>query len=159
MAVKQVIMTTEGVRKAEEELEVLKTVKRKEITEKIKVARGYGDLSENSEYDEAKNEQAIVEARIAELEAMLKNVKIIDDEEQKSNVVHLGTRLLLKDVEFDEEMEVKIVGSAEADPASGLISDDSPIGKALLGKKANRAKDIEVQTPQGVALFRILKIL
>lgn len=159
MAVKQVVMTTEGVKKAEEELELLKTVKRKEITEKIKVARGYGDLSENSEYDEAKNEQAIVEARIAELEAMLKNVKIIDDEDLKSNVVHLGTRLLLKDVEFNEELEIKIVGSAEANPEEGLISDDSPIGKALLGKKANRAKDIEVQTPGGVSLFRILKIL
>lgn len=159
MAVKQVVMTTEGVKKAEEELELLKTVKRKEITEKIKVARGYGDLSENSEYDEAKNEQAIVEARIAELEAMLKNVKIIDDEDLKSNVVHLGTRLLLKDMEFNEELEIKIVGSAEANPEEGLISDDSPIGKALLGKKANRAKDIEVQTPGGVSLFRILKIL
>lgn len=159
MAMKQVVMTTEGIKKAEEELELLKTVKRKEITEKIKVARGYGDLSENSEYDEAKNEQAIVEARIAELEAMLKNVRVINDEDLKSNVVHLGSRLILLDVEEGEEMEIKLVGSAEADPEAGLISDDSPIGKALLGKKAGKTKDIAVETPGGTVNFRIVKIL
>ena len=119
---KKYLMTYEGVKKLEEELEYLKTVKRKEITEKIKVALGYGDLSENSEYDEAKNEQAFVEGRIITLENMLRNATIVDESEIPSDVVSVGSKVRVKDYEFDEEVEYTIVGSAEADPMSYKIS-------------------------------------
>lgn len=135
---KKVILTYEGVKKLEEELEFLKTVKRKEITEKIKVALGYGDLSENSEYDEAKNEQAFTEGRILQLENMLKNAVVVDESEISTDRVSIGSKVKIKDYEFDEEVEYVIVGSAEADPINYKISNESPVGAGLLGKKSWR---------------------
>ena len=153
---KQILLTDEGLKKLEEELEYLKTQKRKEVAEKIKHARGFGDLSENSEYDEAKDEQAKVELRIVELEKMLKNAKVIDDSEINLDIVSVGTKLKIYDFEYNEELEYSIVGSTEADPSKGRISDESPIGKALLGKKTDDIIDIE--TPGGVIKVKILAI-
>lgn len=153
---KQVILTYEGVKKLEEELEYLKTVKRKEVTQKIKVALSFGDLSENSEYDEAKNEQAFVEGRIATLENMLKNAKIIDDDDIKTDVVSVGCVVKVKDLEFDDIMEFTIVGSAEADPAMMKISNEAPIGMGLLGKRVGDKAEIPV--PDGVTVFEVLEI-
>ncbi len=153
---KKIRLTDEGLKKLQEELENLKTVGRAEIAEKIKVARGYGDLSENSEYDEAKNEQAKIEARIVEVEAMLKNVEIITEKKGASKTVILGCKVKILDVEFDEEMEYRIVGSAEADPDKGLISDESPVGKALLGHKAGET--VTVEAPSGEIEFKIISI-
>ena len=153
---KQILLTDEGLKKLEEELEYLKTQKRKEVAEKIKHARGFGDLSENSEYDEAKDEQAKVELRIVELEKMLKNAKVIDDSEINLDIVSVGTKLKIYDFEYDEELEYSIVGSTEADPSKGRISDESPIGKALLGQKTDDIVDIE--TPGGVIKVKILAI-
>ncbi|MCY6960348.1 transcription elongation factor GreA [Clostridium brassicae] len=153
---KQYIMTSEGVKKLEDELEFLKTVKRKEITEKIKVALSYGDLSENSEYDEAKNEQAFVEGRIIQLENMLRNANVVDESEISSETVSVGSHTKVKDYEFDEEIEFHIVGSAEADPMENKISNESPVGKALIGKKVGDI--VEVPVPDGVSKFEILEI-
>ena len=153
---KETIMTSEGLKRLEDELEDLKTVKRKEIAEKIKVALSFGDLSENSEYDEAKNEQAIVEARIAELEATLRNVKILDEDDLTTEMIHVGSKIKVFDKEFDEEVSYQIVGSTEADPMNGRISDESPVGKALLGHKVGDVVDVEV--PDGVVTFEILDI-
>lgn len=153
---KKYIMTYEGVKKLEEELEYLKTVKRKEITEKIKVAISFGDLSENSEYDEAKNEQAFVEGRIMQLENMLKNASVIDESEVPADTVNVGTIVKVKDFEFDEEVEYIIVGSAEADPLEGKISNESPVGKALIGKKPGEM--VEVAVPDGVNKFEVLSV-
>ncbi|MGG7143990.1 transcription elongation factor GreA [Clostridium nigeriense] len=153
---KKFVMTYEGVKKLEEELEVLKTVKRKEITEKIKVALGYGDLSENSEYDEAKNEQAFTEGRIIQLENMLKNAVVVDESEIPTDKVSVGTIVKVKDYEFDEEVEYSIVGSAEADPMNFKISNESPVGLALLGKKVGEV--VEVLVPGGVNKFEVLGI-
>lgn len=153
---KQTILTEEGLKNLENELEELKSVKRKEIAEKIKVALSFGDLSENSEYDEAKNEQAIMEARILELEAMLKNVKVIDEHELSTEIVHVGSRVKVYDTEFDEECDYKIVGSNEADPVSGKISDESPVGAGLLGHKVGES--ISIDTPSGACVYKILEI-
>lgn len=153
---KQFIMTYEGVKKLEEELEYLKTVKRKEITEKIKVALGYGDLSENSEYDEAKNDQAFIEGRILQLENMLKNAVVVDESELPNDVVSVGTIVKVKDYDFDEEVEYSIVGSAEADPMNFKISNESPVGSALVGKKVGDI--VEVAVPDGVNKFEVLGI-
>ncbi|MEG2936376.1 MAG: transcription elongation factor GreA [Clostridium sp.] len=153
---KKHIMTYEGIKKLEDELEYLKTVKRKEITEKIKVALGYGDLSENSEYDEAKNEQAFVEGRIIQLENMLRNTTVVDENELPKDSVAIGSKVLVKDYEFDEEIEFQLVGSAEVDPYQSKISDESPVGNALMGKKAGDI--IEVSTPDGINKYEILEI-
>lgn len=153
---KQITLTDEGLKKLENELENLKTVKRKEIAEKIKVALSFGDLSENSEYDEAKNEQAFIEARIAEVEAMLKNVKVLDESELSTEHVAVGSKVTLKDMEFDEEVEYQIVGSTEADPNAGRISDESPIGMALLGHQVGDI--VEVEVPDGAISFEVLGI-
>lgn len=153
---KQIVLTDEGLKKLEEELEQLKTEKRKEIAEKIKVALSFGDLSENSEYDEAKNEQAMVEARIAQIEAMLKNVKLIDDDEITTEAVTLGAKVLVLDVEFNENLEYQIVGSTEADPDHNRISDESPVGRALIGHKVGET--VSVEAPGGMIDFRILEI-
>ncbi len=144
------------LKKLENELEYLKTVKRKEITEKIKVALGYGDLSENSEYDEAKNDQAFTEGRIVTLENMLKNAVVVDESEIPKDVVSVGSKVKVKDYEFDEEVEYSIVGSAEADPMNFKISNESPVGSALIGKKIGEI--VEVQIPDGVNKFEILGI-
>ena len=153
---KQFLMTYEGVKKLEEELEYLKTVRRKEITEKIKVALGYGDLSENSEYDEAKNDQAFNEGRIIQLENMLKNAVVVDESEIPTDKVSVGSIVKVMDYEFDEEVEYAIVGSAEADPMNFKISNESPVGSALLGKKVGDV--VEVTVPSGVSKFEILEI-
>ena len=154
MSEKKYQMTYEGIKKLEDELEYLKTVKRKEITEKIKVALGYGDLSENSEYDEAKNEQAFTEGRILQLENMLKNAEVV--EEMSTDKVRIGTIVKVKDYDFDEEVEYYIVGSAEADPLNYKISNESPVGAALINKKVGDI--VEVNVPEGVSKFEILEI-
>lgn len=153
---KKFLMTYEGVKKLEDELEFLKSVKRKEITEKIKVALGYGDLSENSEYDEAKNEQAFTEGRIITLENMLRNAQVVDEEELPNDIVSVGTIVKVKDYEFDEEVDYTIVGSAEADPMSFKISNESPVGAALIGKKVG--DEVDVVVPGGTNKFKILSI-
>lgn len=153
---KKNIMTYEGIKKLEEELEYLKTVRRKEITEKIKVALGYGDLSENSEYDEAKNDQAFNEGRIIQLENMLKNAVVVDESEIPTDKVSVGSIVKVMDYDFDEEVEYAIVGSAEADPMNFKISNESPVGSALLGKKVGGV--VEVTVPSGVSKFEILEI-
>jgi|SRR3712207_5629423 len=153
---KKYIMTYEGVKKIEDELEFLKTVKRKEITEKIKVALSFGDLSENSEYDEAKNEQAFLEGKIVQLENMLKNATIIDESDIPKDIVGVGTKVLVMDYEFDEEVEFFIVGSAEADPMENKISNESPVGEALIGKKAGDI--VEVIVPDGISKYKILSV-
>lgn len=149
-------VTEDGLKKLQDELEKLKTVGRADIAEKIKIARGYGDLSENSEYDEAKNEQAKIEARIVEIEAMLKNVEVIADIKGAAKTVMVGTKVKVLDVEFDEECTYKIVGSTEANPMEEKISDESPVGKALLGKKVG--DEVIVEAPAGEIKLKILKI-
>ncbi len=156
MADKEVILTPSGLKKLEEELEHLKTVKRREVAERIKIAIGYGDISENSEYEDAKNEQAFIEGRIITLEKMLRNAKIINDEEVVTDVVSIGSTVKLKDIEFDEEVEYTIVGSAESDPTVNMISNESPVGKALLGKQIGAT--VEVSVPAGVIKYEILDI-
>lgn len=153
---KKYVMTYEGLKKLEEELEYLKTTKRKEITEKIKVALSFGDLSENSEYDEAKNDQAFLEGRIIQLENMLKNASIVDESDIPKDKVSVGNLVRVKDFEFDEEVNFLIVGSAEADPLENKISNESPIGSALIGKKVGET--VEVQVPDGINKFKILEI-
>ena len=143
---KAVLLTSEGFKTLQDELENLKTVTRNEIAEKIKIARGFGDLSENSEYDEAKNEQAKIEARIVELEAMLKNAEIIDDFDAQDGKITIGCTIKILDVEFDEELVYTIVGSAESNPREFKISDESPVGKALLGKKVGDEISVEVHS-------------
>jgi transcription elongation factor GreA len=153
---KQIILTYEGVKKIEEELENLKTVRRKEVTQKIKTALSFGDLSENSEYDEAKNEQAFVEGRIATLENMLKNAKIIDDDDIKTDSVSVGSIVKVRDMEFNDELEFTIVGSAEADPMKMKISNEAPIGRGLLNRKVGDR--VEILVPDGTTTFEILEI-
>ncbi len=153
---KQTLLTDEGLKNYEQELEYLKTVKRKEVAEKIKVALSFGDLSENSEYDEAKNDQAMLEARISQIEAILKNAKIIDESELSSEHIHIGSKVKLHDCEFDEDVEYQIIGSNEADPFEGKLSDESPVGSALLGHQVGDTVDVE--TPEGVIQFIILEI-
>lgn len=155
---KEILLTAQGLKELQDELDILKTEKRTEIAEKIKVALSFGDLSENSEYDEAKNDQAKLEARIAEVEAMLKNAKVVDEQFIDKNVVNVGTKFTLLDVEYDEVNEYQLVGSAESDPLNGKLADDSPVGKAVLGKK--QGTTVTVVTPNGQELqFKIKKIL
>ena len=156
MPQKETILTYEGLKKLEEELEYLKTEKRREVAERIKVALGFGDLSENSEYDEAKNEQAQVEMRIIDLENKLRNVKVIDEDEIDTKTVQIGNTVQVLDMEYDEKVDYTIVGSTEVDLANNKISNESPIGKALLGKKKNEI--VAVEAPAGVLSFKILKI-
>ncbi len=156
MGNKQIVLTYEGLKKLEDELEQLKTVKRKEIAGKIKQALAFGDLSENAEYDEAKNEQARVEARIVQLENMLKNARVIDEDDIDTEVVSIGSKVRVLDVEFDEEVEYSIVGSTEADPSNYKISDESPVGNALIGNKVGST--VEVEAPAGMIQFKILEI-
>ena len=150
------MISAEGLKKLKEELEYLKTSKRKEIAEAIKTARGFGDLSENSEYDEAMNEQAQVEARIAELEEMLKDVKVIDESAIKTDAVAVGNRVKVFHEKMGKEVEYTIVGSSESDPAVKKISDESPIGKALLG--ASIGETVKAETPGGDIVMKVLEI-
>ncbi|SNX54310.1 transcription elongation factor GreA [Thermoanaerobacterium sp. RBIITD] len=153
---KQVILTYDGLKKLEEELDYLKSVKRPEVAEKIKQARAFGDLSENSEYDEAKNEQAFVEGRIATIEAMLRNAQVIDEEDITVDKVSVGCTVKVYDEEFKENVEYTIVGSTEADPVNNKISDESPIGKALIGKKVGETVTVEV--PAGIIKLKVIEI-
>lgn len=153
---KEVVVTVAGLKALEDELEELKTVRRKDVAEKIKVARGFGDLSENSEYDEAKNEQAFIESRIAQLEAMLKNARVIDNDELNLDTVSVGTHVKIEDEDGEVE-EYDITGSTEADPLNGKISDESPVGAALLGQKAGQT--VTVSLPNGGTIdYKILEI-
>ena len=156
MKTKEVVLTTEGLKNLEDELENLKGPKRREIAEKIRVARGFGDLSENSEYDEAKNDQAQVEARIAKLESMLKIATVVDFDDVPTDVVALGNVVLVKDLDTKEEIEYKIVGTLEMDPFAYKISTESPVGSSLIGKKIGDTAIIE--TPMGKMKLKILNI-
>ncbi|GIN55866.1 transcription elongation factor GreA [Lederbergia ruris] len=157
MAVEKVYpMTEAGKAKLEQELEELKTVKRKEVVERIKIARSFGDLSENSEYDSAKEEQAFVEGRITTLENMIRNAKIIEDDELNSDTVTLGKTVTFVELPDGDEETYTIVGSAEADPFEGKISNDSPIAKSLLGHKVD--EEVNVQTPGGEMRVRLVSI-
>ncbi len=153
---KEIILTQEGYDNIEKELEYLKTEKRSEIAERIKVALGFGDLSENSEYDEAKNAQAQNEIKIADLENKLRYAKIIDESEIDTKVVQVGNTVKVRDLEFNEDCEYTIVGSTEVDLSQNKISNESPIGLALLGAKKNQI--VEVQIPDGVAKYKVLGI-
>jgi len=155
MAEKEVILTIEGLKKLEDELETLKTVKRREVAERIKQAIEFGDISENSEYDDAKNEQAFIEGRIITLEKMLRNARVIDDN-VGNEVVALGSTVVLKDKEFGDVEEYTIVGSAEADPGSNKISNESPVGKAVLGQ--SKGTVVEIHVPAGVLHYEIVDI-
>ncbi|NLY66507.1 MAG: transcription elongation factor GreA [Tissierellia bacterium] len=157
MAEKDVFLTAEGLKRLEQELDELKTVKRREVAERIKQALAFGDISENSEYDEAKNEQAQLEERIAKLEMILRNAKLIDDENLSTDVVSIGSKVIVNDLEYDEEMEYTIVGSAEANPFEGKISNESPVGSALLGKKTGDI--VEVHVPDGIIKYKIVSIM
>lgn len=154
---KPVFLTQKGYEKLEKELEYLKTVKRKEVSETIKVALSFGDLSENSEYDEAKNQQAIVESKILQIENELKNATIIDETSINTDLISMGSKIKVKDIEFDEIENFNIVSSIEVDPVNGKISDESPVGKALIGKKVG---DIaEVQLPDDIIVkYEVLSI-
>ena len=148
--------TDEDLKKLQDELENLKTNGRKDIAERIKIARGYGDLSENSEYDDAKNEQAKIEARILELEMMLKNYEIISEDDIALDKVAVGVKVKIFDTDLEEEFTYSIVGSAEADPMNNKISDESPVGKALLGHSVN--EDVEVDLDGDKVILKILSI-
>ncbi len=156
MEEKEVILTQEGYDNLEKELEYLKTEKRVEIAERIKVALGFGDLSENSEYDEAKNAQSENEIKIAELENKLRYAKVIDEKDIDTKTVQIGNTVKLHDIEFDEDVEYTIVGSTEVNLAENKISNESPIGKALIGSK--KGKTIEVEAPAGIIRYKILSI-
>ena len=153
---KEIIVTEEGLKKLQDELEYLKTTKRKEVVEAIRVALSFGDLSENSEYDEAKNEQAKTEARINELEESLKHVKVISDSEVSTDVANVGNKVKVYDEEFEEEITYTIVGSTEADPLLDKISDQSPIGSAIIGSKVG--DKLSIATPGGTVKLTILEI-
>ncbi len=152
----EVILTQEGYKKLEEQLNYLKTEKRTEIAERIKTARGFGDLSENSEYDEAKSAQRENEEEIAELEQKIRNAKIIDEAEIDTKTVQIGNLVKLLDIEFNEEVEYTIVGSTEVNLAENKVSNVSPIGKALLGRK--KGETVDVEAPAGVIQYKILAI-
>ena len=156
MEEKEVLLTKEGYDKLEQELDYLKTTKRAEIAERIKVALGFGDLSENSEYDEAKNAQAENETKIAELENKIRYAKIIDESEIDTKTVQVGNTVKLLDIEFNEEVSYTLVGSTEVDLSQNKISNESPIGSAILGAKKNQI--VEVQAPAGVVQYKILSI-
>ncbi len=153
---KEIILTYKRLQELEAELEYLKTEKRKEVSEKIKVARGFGDLSENAEYDEAKKEQGEVEVKIVKLENILKNAKVIDEDEIDTSKVVVGTKVKILDVDFDEEIVYELVGSTEASPNENKISDESPLGRAIIGAKPDEI--VTVSAPNGEYKVKILSI-
>jgi len=156
-AVKEVILTPEGFEKLKQEIEYLSTDKRREIADRIRVAREFGDISENAEYDDAKNEQAMLEHRIVMLEDRLVNARVIEAEEVTTDVVSVGSRVRLRDVDAKQTVEYHIVGSAEANPAENRLSNESPVGKAIIGRK--KGETVEVSTPRGGSLkYKILEI-
>ncbi|MFD2702573.1 transcription elongation factor GreA [Paenibacillus shunpengii] len=156
MSDKEVILTQEGLKKLEDELENLKSVKRREVAERIKVAIGYGDISENSEYEDAKNEQAFIEGRVITLEKMLRNARIINSDEIDTDTVGIGATVSVEDLEYGDVVEYTIVGTAESNPLQNKISNESPVGKAILGKKKGTVVDVNV--PAGVIQYKIVDI-
>jgi transcription elongation factor GreA len=155
-ALKEVILTPEGFSKLKEEIEQLSTVKRREVAERIKHAREFGDITENSEYDDAKNEQAMLEHRIALLEDRLANARVIEADDIPTGVVGIGTKVRLRDIDANETIEYTIVGSAEANPAEHRLSNESPVGKAILGRK--KGEIVEVAAPRGSLKYKIMDI-
>ncbi|HNX28826.1 MAG TPA: transcription elongation factor GreA [Syntrophomonadaceae bacterium] len=153
---KEVLLTKEGLQKLENELENLKSVKRQEVADRIKQAIAFGDISENSEYEDAKNEQAFIEGRIMLLEKTLKNARLMEDKEIRTDVVSLGSKVTLREVKKGREISVTIVSSVESKLRDGKISDESPVGKAILGKKVNSS--VKVQAPAGIIQYKIIKV-
>ncbi len=156
MAMKKIKMSAEGLKNLEKELEYLITVKRAEVAQKLKEARSFGDLSENAEYDEAKNEQGILEARIQEMELTVSNAQVVDEAELSTDVVGVGSFVTVYDMEFEENMNLQIVGSTEADPENNKISDESPIGIAFINKRIGDV--IEVEAPMGLIKMKVIEI-
>ena len=157
MASKEVILTQSGLKKLEEELTHLKSVKRREVAARIKTAISFGDLSENAEYDNAKNEQAFIEGKIITLEKMLRNAKLIEDNEVSKDIVGVGCTVRLLDVDENEEMEFTIVGTAESDPANNRISNESPVGQAIIGYPVGA--EVNAKVPAGTIKYKILEII
>ena len=153
---KEVILTPEGYQKLKQEIEELSTVKRREVAERIRVAREFGDIAENAEYDDAKNEQMLLEHRIATLEERLRDARVISKKDIAKDVVSVGSKVKLRDVAARETIENRIVGSAEADPAANKLSNESPVGKAIMGHK--KGETVEVSAPRGTLKFKILEI-
>jgi transcription elongation factor GreA len=154
--VKEVILTAEGYEKLKQEIEFLSTDKRREVAERIRIAREFGDIAENAEYDDAKNEQAHLEARIAMLEERLKDARVIQKKEIKSGEVSIGTKVRLRDMDANQTVEYHIVGSAEANPTEGKLSNESPVGKAIMGRK--KGDIVEVVAPRGSLKYKIMDI-
>lgn len=154
--IKKNILTEEGLKALEDELQDLKVYRRKEVAQKIKEAREQGDLSENAEYDAAKEEQRDIELRIEEIDKILKNAELVVDDDIDSSVINIGCTVKIKDLEFNDEMEYKIVGSTEANSLKGKISNESPVGRALIGAK--KGQTVEVEAPSGVLKYEILEI-
>jgi transcription elongation factor GreA len=155
-AVKEVILTSEGYERLKKEIEELSTVKRREVAERIRVAREFGDIAENAEYDDAKNEQMLLEHRIATLEERLRDARVISKKDVAKDVVSIGSKVKLRDVAARETVEYHIVGSAEANPAQNKLSNESPVGKAIIGKK--KGETVEVSAPRGTLKYKILEI-
>ena len=153
---KEVILTPEGYEKLKDEIEYLSTVKRRDVAERIRTAREFGDIQENAEYDDAKNEQAMLEHRIATLEERLRDARVIDTSEVSAEAVSVGSRVRLKDLEAGKTVEYHIVGSAEANPAENKLSNESPVGRAIMGRK--KGETVEVSAPRGTLKFKILQI-
>ena len=153
---KDVILTPEGFKKLTQEIEFLSTEKRREVADRIRVAREFGDIAENAEYDDAKNEQALLEHRIATLEERLRNARVIEKKDIAKDVVSVGSKVRLRDLDAKQTVEYRIVGSAEADPAENKLSNESPVGKAIMGKK--KGEVVEVAAPRGSLKFKILEI-
>ncbi|MBR1445343.1 MAG: transcription elongation factor GreA [Firmicutes bacterium] len=153
---KKIVLTPDGLKKLEDELQELKVVRMGDVAAKIKEARGQGDLSENAEYDAAKEEQAEIASRIAVIEKMLRNVEIISEDELNTDIINIGNKVRLYDEEFEEEVEYRLVGSAEADPFNGKISNESPIGIAIKGHKVGDI--VEVNAPDGIIKYKVLEI-
>lgn len=156
MAEKEIILSREGLRQLEQELDYLKSVRRREIAERIKQAREYGDIAENSEYEDAKNEQAFTEGRILTLEKTLRNARVISDDEGPADEVRLGARVRILNLDEGDEEEYLIVGTLEADPAENRISNESPVGRAVLGQKVGAV--VEVEAPGGLARYQITAV-
>ncbi len=153
---KEIVLTAEGLSKLERELDELKSVHRREVNDRIRQAKEYGDLSENAEYEDAKQEQAFIEGRILKLEAMIRNARIIDESEYAADEVHLGALVKVRDLKNNDAYEFSIVGSAEADPSNRRISNESPLGSALMGNK--KGVTVDVATPRGLAKYKIESI-
>src|SRR5213078_2189414 len=154
--VKEVILTSEGYERLKQEIDHLRTEKRREVADRIRVAREFGDIAENAEYDDAKNEQAMLEHRIATLEERLRNARVLNKKDVAKDVVSIGSKVKLRDIGAKETVEYRIVGSAEANPAENKLSNESPVGKAIIGRK--KGETVEVEAPRGAMKYKILEI-